>query len=135
MTESIDQLRQDYRDIEAPAHLASRIRANVDETARRPHGWMPVAATAMVAVAALFLLPYLGTAPQSEPPKTLKPSLSALATLRPDKPKAPAPSLSGLRSVKVPKLPPKPTLTPSGDPQPSSQFESELMEENDHAHS
>jgi hypothetical protein len=133
MTDSVDKLKRDYRDIEAPAALATRVRAEVADRASRPHSWMPATATVLVVVAALWLLPYSDVPPTDTAAKSSKPSLSTLATLKPGKPDVPAPSLSSLRSVKVPKMPRKPKLAPA-DPQTNSLFESELMEEMDHAH-
>ncbi len=134
MNDDIEKLKHDYRNIEAPAHLATRIRAEVADRPVRRHSWMPVGATLMVVVAAVWLVPYLAQLEQTPSPTPTKPSLSALATLKPDKPQVAAPSLSKLRSVKRPSLPPKPKMAPA-KPQTYIEFENELLEEKDHAYS
>lgn len=132
MNSDLDKLRRDYRDIEAPPHLATRIRAQVADKPLRRHAWMPVGATLMVIVAAVLLLPYLTQVSAPTTPVPTKPSLSALASLKPSKPAVAAPSLSKVRSVKVPSLPRKPQLKPA---RPQTHFENQRLEENDHAYS
>ena len=134
MNDDIDKLKRDYRNIKAPAHLATRIRAEVADRPIRGHAWMPVGATLMVVVAALWLVPYLAQVQQTPSATPTKPSLSALATLKPDKPSVAAPSMTQLRSVKRPSLPPKPKLAPA-KPKTHIEFENELLEEKDHAYS
>lgn len=134
MNDDIDKLKRDYRAIDAPAHLATRIRAQVADTPVRRHSWMPAGATLIVVMATVWLVPYLAQVQSPPPEKPAKPSLSALAALKPDKPDVKAPSLSQLRSVKRPSMPAKPRMKPE---KPQSQFniENESLEEKDHAYS
>ncbi len=134
MSDETEKLRRDYRAIEAPQHLATRIRAEVADKSIRPHAWMPIGATLVVIAAAVLVLPYLMQLQPSTMPAPTKPSLSTLAALKPAKPSVPAPSLSQLRSVKRPSLPPKPKMAPA-KPQTHIEFENELLEEKDHAYS
>ncbi len=127
MSEELQQLKDDYRAIKAPPHLATRIRASVGDDRPRAHRWLPAIAATAIAVAAVGLFPLIdqpsGTAP-------LKPSLSTLATLKPEKPAMPAPSFSKVRSVSVPRMPAKPK--PS-KPQPNQTNQTEFLKEKDHA--
>ena len=134
MNDDIDNLRRDYRGIDAPPHLATRIRAEVADRPVRSHSWMPAGATLMVVAAAVWLVPYLAQVQSTAPETPTKPSLTAIATLKPDKPDVRAPNLSQLRSVKRPSMPAKPRMKPV---KPQSQFnlENELLEEKDHAYS
>ncbi len=88
----------------------------------------------MVVAAAVWLVPYLMQLQSPVPETPAKPSLTAIATLKPEKPDVRAPNLSQLRSVKRPSMPAKPRLKPV---KPQSQFklENELLEEKDHAYS
>ena len=113
MTEDLDRLKRDYRAIKAPPHLATRIRASVDDDRLRPTRWLPALAATTIAIAA-----------------AMKPSLSTLASLKPEKPAVPSPSLSKLRSVPVPRMPAKPKPK---KPQSNRTGEPEFLEEKDHA--
>lgn len=126
----LDELKRDYRAIEAPPHLATRIRAEVAERPMRRHRWMPATATAMVAISAVWLLPMLWQQPDVEAPRPSKPSLSAIAALKPDKPAA-APSLTQLKTVPKPRMPSKPQLRPA---KPQTNFENDELKEKDHAY-
>ena len=127
MTEKLEQLKCDYRAIKAPPHLATRIRASVSDEQRRSVRWLPAIAATAIAVAATGLFPLIdqpsGVAP-------LKPSLSTLATLKPEKPAVPSPSFSKVRSFSVPLMPAKPKLP---KPQTNQTSESEYLKEKDHA--
>ena len=127
MTEDLDRLKRDYRAIKAPPHLATRIRASVDDDRLRPTRWLPAAAATTIAIAAVAMFPLLY---QPASVTAMKPSLSTLASLKPEKPAVPSPSLSKLRSVPVPRLPatPKPKK-----PQSNRTGEPEFLEEKDHA--
>jgi hypothetical protein len=59
MSEDIDKLRQDYRGIRAPEHLATRIRAEVADQVRPRRSWLPALAPIAVAVAAVTVAPLL----------------------------------------------------------------------------
>ncbi|MDJ0939093.1 MAG: hypothetical protein QNJ00_04975 [Woeseiaceae bacterium] len=133
MTDELDQLREDYREIKAPQALATRIRAEVADRPRS-HGWMPVAATAMVAIVVAWLLPMLWQQTAMERPQPIKPSLSALASLAPEKPRVKTPNLSQVQSPSAPRMPKKPQLK-KDQPQTQYRFEDEVLKENDHAHS
>ena len=133
MTDNIGELKKDYRDIKAPSHLATRIRAEVADQPLRTHSWIPAGATVMAILLVAWIVPYVGEQPPKPSAVPNKPSLAALAALAPDKPTGTSPSLSKVRSVKVPKMPAKPRLKPK-NPQSNYDFEIDLMEENDHAH-
>ena len=137
MTDDIDKLKQDYRAVEAPPHLATRIKAEVTERPDRNRAWIPAAVTMVFAMG--IALPFLwqqttidppaGTSRTTQPPT---PSLSALASYTPARPKVSTPSLSQLRSVPVPRLPPRPQLN-TQRPQSSLDTEHENSEEKHHA--
>lgn len=133
MSKQLDDLKRDYRNIEAPPHMATRIRAEVADKPIRGHSWMPVGATLMAVVAVIWLVPFIGQQVTTTSPPPSKPSLSALASLKPQKPAVAAPSLAKLRSVKTPMMPVKPQLKPT-KPQTRFQIENDLLEEKDHAH-
>ncbi len=137
MTNDIDKLKRDYRAVEAPPHLATRIRAEVGDRTYRNRAWLPAAVTMVLAVG--LALPFLwqGTTPQPPEESTrtsqpTSPSLSALTSLTPDKPKVTAPNLSQLRSVPTPRMPPRPRLN-TQRPQSSLDTEHENLQEKDHA--
>lgn len=131
MTDEFDELKRTYRDVEAPPHLATRIRAEVGDQSARSHSWMPAGATFMAVVLVAWLAPYVGeqTAPPSATPS--KPSLSAIAALKPDKPPRTSVSLSRLKTVTKPKLPARPQLKRT-KPQTNLDIESDLLEEKDY---
>ncbi len=137
MTDDLEKLKQDYSEIEAPPHLATRIRAETRGQNYRHRSWLPAAVTMVFAVGIALPILLQQTVPtpptdtsQSSRPTT--PSLSALASLTPERPKVSTPNLSQLRSVPVPRLPPRPQLnTPR--PQSSLDTEHENPQEKDHA--
>lgn len=131
MTDEFDELKRAYRDVKAPPHLATRIRAEVGDQRVRSHSWMPAGAAIMAVVLVVFLVPYVGeqTPPQSATPS--RPSLSAIAALKPDKPAHTSVSMSQLKTVKKPKLPAKPQLKGT-KPQTNLDIESDLLEEKNH---
>ena len=129
MTEELDQLKQDYRDIKAPPYIATRIRAGVGDDPRRAHRWMPAAAATVLVAAVVWLSP-LTEEPMTATPA--KPSRSALAPLKPKKPAVSAPSLSKLRTVSVPRMPAKPKLD-SKKPQTNKTDDLGTLKEKDHA--
>ena len=128
--DKLDDLKRDYRAIEAPPHLATRIRAEVADRPLRRHRWMPATATVMVVVTAVWLLPVLWQQQGVDAPRPSKPSLSAIAALKPDKPSA-APSLTQIRTVPKPRMPSKPQLRPA---KPQTNFENDDLKEKDHAY-
>ena len=131
MTDNFDELKEAYREIKAPPHLATRIRAEVADIPVRSHSWMPAGATVMAVVLVAWLLPFVGDPPATSSAVPSKPSLSAIAALKPDAPARTSVSLSQLKTVKRPKLPPKPKLKTT-KPQTNLESESDLLEEKDH---
>ncbi len=149
MTNDLDKLKRDYRDIEAPPQLATRIRAEVGDRTYRSRPWLPAAVTMVLAIG--IALPFLWQQTTPRPPEQASqasqtsqtsqtsrasqpgsPSLSALTSLTPDKPRVAAPNLSQLRSVSTPRMPPRPQLKPRR-PQSSLDTEHENLQEKDHA--
>lgn len=129
MTENIDKLKSGYRDIKAPAHIATRIRAEVSDQTSRSHSWMPAGATIMAIVLVAWLAPFPGEHTTSAVPS--KPSLTAIAALMPDAPARTSVSLSQLKTVRKPKLPEKPRLRTT-KPQTNLESEIDLLEEKDY---
>lgn len=127
MTEDLDKLKRDYQAIKAPQHLATRVRASVDDDRLRSTRWLPAVAATTIAIAAVAMFPLLYQPAGVTP---VKPSLSTLATLKPEKPAVSAPSLSKLRSVPVPRMPAKPKPK---KPQSNRTGEPEFLKEKDHA--
>lgn len=134
MTEEWDKLKQDYRDIKAPAHVATRIRAEVANDPLRSRSWIPAGATVMAIFIVAWLAPNVGEQPVTPTEKSSRPSLSAIAALKPSAPAGTSISMSNLRTVKQPKLPTKPRLN-AAKPQSNLNLESDLLEENHNAHS
>ncbi|MDJ0927040.1 MAG: hypothetical protein QNJ73_05240 [Gammaproteobacteria bacterium] len=132
MTDDIEQLKQNYRRIEAPPELRARVRAGLAKQPARTHRWVPITATALAAVAVLFVA-QLGMQQSPAPDKLPdKPSLTALARLMQDKPALRSPSMSQLKSVKAPKMPRKPSLRSIEPPQSRIEGIIGLEEENPH---
>ncbi len=129
MSEQLDQLKRDYRDIEAPPYLATRIRASVGDRRVRTHRWMPAAAATVLVAAVVWLSPLVE---DTTTPTPTKPSLSALAALKPQKPAVSAPSLSKIKTVSVPRMPAKPKLD-STKPQTNTTDDLGTLKEKDHA--
>ncbi|MGI9233405.1 MAG: hypothetical protein ACR2RD_07215 [Woeseiaceae bacterium] len=134
MTDDIAELKQAYRDIKAPPHLATRVRAEVRGQRVRSYSWMPAGATVMAVVLVAWLAPFGGE--QTETPSAVpsKPSLSAIAALKPNAPRGTSVSLSKLRTVKKPKLPTKPRLKAT-KPQTNLESENDLLKEKNYVHS
>lgn len=131
MREDGQQLKRDYRAIEAPPGFAARVQARLPRSSPQHDAWLPAAAAAaLVVVAVLLLRP-------AEPPQTVvaglgpAPSLTALSRVMADKPSLRSPSLTRLRSYTAPPLPPKPHAGPPADragPQRRSHLETTLEE-------
>lgn len=133
MSDDLQQLKQDYQAIKAPPYLAARIQASIADSRTRTGFWMPAAVTCTAILALIWMLPFttqLATDVESQP---TKPSLSALAALKPNKPAGSTPSLSQIRSVSVPKMPAKPKTVPA-KPQSTNQIKNETLEEKDNAY-
>lgn len=132
MNDDIEKLAEDYRRIEAPPALATRIRAEVANRPVRNHGWLPAAATAVVAAAVVGILPALWQTSAVSDKPTVRPSLSTLASLKVERPAVSTPRLSQIRTPSAPAMPKKPRL-PSGKEQTNNELR--MLEEKDHAHS
>jgi len=130
MTDNLKQLKSNYRNIKAPPYLATRIRANVADRAPRQRSWVS-AITAAVAVAVISVTIILL---QQQPSQTMtSPSFATLSRMMPDRPAVPVPSLSNVRSIKTPALPPKPKLNQPNTEQTYFDFENSDLKETDHA--
>lgn len=136
MSENIDKLQQDYREIRAPAHLATRIRAEVADLESPRRSWLPALAPIAVAVAAVTVAPLLMQQQPGDETVAPKPtSLSSLTRLSALKPEMSIPSLSRMKSVKVPALPRKPKPDSEQTPQTYFDIEDENLKEKDHVYS
>ncbi len=136
MSDDIDKLKRDYQAIRAPAHLATRIRAETQGGKHRRRSWLPAMATAAVAVAAIAVAPVLLQNQAGDETVAPKPtSLSSLTAVSSSKPKIKAPSLSSVKSVPVPALPKKPRPATGKEPQSQFDTETEHMKEKHHAYS
>jgi hypothetical protein len=130
MTEQFEKMKRGYRDIKAPRGLADQVRTAVAGQPEQRHFWVPAAAATVAVAAILWILPS-GVQKQGAVDQTpARPSLSALASLTLTKPPGAAPSLSQLRSVKVPRLPDKPR---PAEPPTKSQIETEVIKEKAYA--
>ena len=132
MNDDIEKLAEDYRGIAAPPELATRIRAEVAGRPIRNHGWLPAAATAIVAAALIGVLPALWQTSAVTDEPTVRPSLSTLASLKVERPAVSTPRLSQIRTPRAPAMPKKPRLR-SGKEQTHNELM--MLEEKDHAHS
>lgn len=128
MSDDLEDLKRDYRAIEAPVHLATRISASVADSRTQTSFWMPAAVTCTAILALVWMLPFTGQVAPDADTKPTRPSLLSLATLKPEKPTGPPPSLSQLRSLTVPSMPvkPKPTTPPKSET--NYQFENKTIE-------
>ena len=133
MSEKFAELKRDYQSIEAPPYLASRVKANVARPTRR-RGWLPVAATGLVALAAVALVPML-LQDDTNTPIARTPSLSALATMTASTPPVTTPKLSQLKTFSIPTMPAKPARPDPKPEQPQTHFDSrhDDLEETHHA--
>ena len=127
MSDDIENLKREYREIEAPAYLATRIAGELGSAPRR-RSRLPAFATAVVAAAAIALTPLMldnDAAGPSQPSL----SLATVARMLPKKPPLPSPSLSRLKSVKTPPLPDKPYIDSAKKPRSSLDNEQVTREE------
>lgn len=132
MSNDISELKEQYRRVKAPAALAARVRAAVDEAPQRGSLWMPATATVFALALLAGILPLLMDVPDSQPAATDKqrrPSLSALATMMPKKPPGRSTSLARLRTISKPKMPSKPV---SKEPQANNPNNDEIFKEKTH---
>ena len=134
MSDELNKLKRDYQAINAPPHLAPRIRASVADTDTRTGFWMPAAVACTAILALVWMLPFTTQVGSDATDKPTKPSLSALASLKPEKPAVSTPNLSQLRSVSVPTMPTKPKTATTPKSQTTQQIENETLKENDNAY-
>lgn len=145
MTRGLEQLKRDYRNLRAPAYLATRIGAEVAARGAGSRWWIPVTAAATAIVAVVWLVPNFSQQPPPVSAGASTPSFSTLAALRPATPSVKTPGLSQLRSVTMPALSARPYLQRQPESQPKSQprtdkpqsrifIEDACLEEKNHAH-
>ncbi len=132
MTEQLDDLAREYREVRAPATVATRVRAEVRDRRAPRFGWVPIASTAALAAVLAGALPMLWQSTAVTPEQATRPSLSRLASLKVERPDSVSPSLSKLKTVKAPAMPARPSRVP---PKEQTNTEIEFLEEKDHAHS
>lgn len=136
MSEDIGKLKKDYREIRAPEYLATRIRAEVADRNSPRRTWLPVLAPVAVAIAAVTVAPLLMQQQAGDEAATPKPtSMSTLTGVSSLKPAVTAPSLSNMKSVKVPALPRKPKPDSEQTPQTYFDMKDENLKETNHAYS
>ena len=133
MIKEIEELKRQYQRIETPPSVLTRVRAEVAERPIQSRSWMPLTATLVVAVTAIWLVPVLLQQKAADHVIPPKPSLSALAQLRPAKPAVSSPDLSALRSVSTPRMPAKPVVNPAPKPQTRFDIQDDELKENHHA--
>ena len=104
--EELKELGRRYRRIEAPAYLATRIRAEVAEQPAR-RSWLPATAVLAAAVVVLAIVPPLIDEGDDPIAPTSMTVLSLAAASTPSISTIPAPKLSRVGS---PSLPPPPSL-------------------------
>ncbi len=113
----LEELRQSYRDLKAPAHTAARVVAAADPQPR-PRGSLRLAyAGAALVVGALVLLPFITVRESGTDTVSMLPSLNAVSRAMPSKRALPTPSLTGIRSVTLPAMPKRPALNQPQDTQ------------------
>jgi hypothetical protein len=133
MNDQIEQLKRHYRDLRAPQDLARQVQRRLaDQPAQGHVRWPAVAAGAAALIVAVILWIRPADVPQqlAVNQTMAKPSLSALASMSLTRPAVAAPSLSSLRSVKVPRLPDKPRQV---DLPKKSRNDTDFMKEKNHA--
>jgi len=131
MTNKLDDIAREYRKIAAPEQIAARVRARTADRPVASHGWLPAGTAAVVAVVVVGMLSTLWRPAGDVTTSPVRPSLSAIAALRIDKPAFKPPSLGSIRTPAAPKMPSKPRLDPDGE-QSRNGFED--TEEKQHAH-
>ncbi len=132
MTEPLDELAREYREVRAPRSVATRIRAEVRDHRAPRFGWVPIASTAALAAVLAGALPMLWQSSAVPPNTVTRPSLSTLASLKVERPASVSPSLSTVKTVKAPRMPARPKRVP---PKEQTNIEIEFLEEKNHAHS
>lgn len=132
MNEHVDELKKGYRDISAPPYLATRISAEVGDRSIRRRGLLPAGAAIMAVLVLALLLPYVAQRSATTPVLPDKPSLTALAALKPDKPAGMPTSLTRVRTIARPKMPSKPGPK-AVEPQSGLETDTEMRKESEDA--
>jgi len=112
----IDELRREYRAIQAPPYLATRIRASVNLSKGRGWRWRTAVVGVLAVIALIVAVPL---SRQDLAPPTASsgyPSLTAIGGSLPLKPTAPIPSLADIGSVSMPRMPALPPMPTPGQP-------------------
>ena len=133
MNDDILKLKRDYQDIEAPAYVATRIKAEVTNRKMHRRSRRPAMATVAIVVAALTVTPVLLNHQTTESVEPSPTSLSVLSSVAANKPAMQIPSLSKVKSVSMPAMPSKPTPTTDEEPQTLFETEDNPLEEISHA--
>lgn len=133
MTNDVSKLREQYRQVRAPAGLAVRVRAATNKPSVRGSLWMPTTAAVLALAMLAVVVPLLVDVENDVPAATEKPpvpSLSMLASMLPEKPSGRAASLTQLRTLAKPKMPSKPA---GNEPQASQPNHDKFLKEKNHA--
>ncbi len=100
----LQALRRDYRALKAPAFLETRVRAGVIDRQARHSRRRPLLIAVAVAIAMLAIVPFIARHELATPPVSMAALPMGLTSVR----LPPPPSLTKLRSVSTPALPPRP---------------------------
>lgn len=113
----LEELRQSYRAIRAPANTAARVLSTA-QAQTRPRGSLRLAyaGTALV-VGILAVLPFMTLRESAPDQLSMLPSLTAVSRAMPAKSGVSTPSLSRVRSVSMPAMPKRPGPNRSQDTQ------------------
>jgi hypothetical protein len=109
MNKDLADLQRDYRAIEAPPFLETRISARARAVEHKRFRLRPDFAVVAVAFGVLAVLPFLMPRDTTTSALPKAPSFTALARAMPSKPATPVPNLAGIRSIPVPAMPARPT--------------------------
>lgn len=115
--DEIGRLRKQYRAVEAPSYLRTRISAHARAGQAVQRHWRPAFVAIPVAIAIFGILPFIVKQETESIVSPKLPSLTALSRLKPDKPTSVSPGLSRVRTVSAPPMPKKPKSDAAGDPQ------------------
>jgi len=111
--DQLDELGRRYRSIEAPAYLATRILASVEERVRPRWRWRTAVLAGAAAAALIVATPLVRREGPGPAPGPGYPSLTGLAGSMPPKPAAPMPGLASMGSVSIPSMPTVQMRTPA----------------------
>ena len=103
-------LKHGYRSLQSPAFMATRIRAGLNAQQVRRARRRPVLAVVAIAIGVLAILPFIPRQETAPLPLSMAALPMGLTSVR----LPPSPSLTKLRSVSTPALPPRP-VRPSSD--------------------